>query len=124
MDRRFNRPTARKSTPLLYEYPSVPNLRSRPPLRILQGEVRCFGGNRKWLGRPGGVFSPAKKRWIVGNRQRETLPLPKRGSLVHALIDFVLRLRLSKRIACKGLFIEKERLGVRFPLRRGPLVPG
>jgi len=78
-----------------------------------------------WGSRGGGeqrreaVF-PAKKQWIVRNRRRVTLPLPKRGSSVHALIEFALRFRLSKRIARKKLFIEQEGPGALFPTRRGP----
>jgi len=48
------------------------------------------------------------------NRREGTLQAPKRGSPGDALIEFVLRFRLSKRIAHKALFIQKDGCGVLF----------
>jgi hypothetical protein len=41
-------------------------------------------------------------------------PLPKRCSPVHALTEFVRRLRMNEGIARKALFIEKDGSGVVF----------
>jgi hypothetical protein len=64
------------------------------------------------------TFGP-EKRQLAEIGQQKTLALPKRGSPVHTLIEFVLRLRLDEGIAGKALFVEKERFGVVFvPQRR------
>jgi len=66
----------------------------------------CVGEIEVGGAAPGSGFSPVKRQKIVGNRQRETLPLPKRGSSVQALIEFVVRFRLGEGIARKSLCIE------------------
>lgn len=53
----------------------------RTDMLIHRGEIEVVvrGGKR---------LLPAKKRWIVGNRHRETLALPKHGAAVHAAQQF------------------------------------
>jgi len=48
---------------------------------IHRGEIEVVvrGGKR---------LLPAKKRWIVGSRHRETLALPKHGAAVHGAQQF------------------------------------
>jgi hypothetical protein len=75
-------------------------------------------------GRAGKRFFGPEKRQLAGFGQQKTLPLPKRGSPGHALIEFVLRFRVGKRIARKTLFIEKDGPGVLFLPQRGPACRG
>jgi hypothetical protein len=70
-------------------------------------------------GRAGKRFFGPEKRQLAGFRQQKTLPLSKRGSPVHALIEFVRRFRVGKRIARKALLIEKDGPGVLFLSQRG-----
>ena len=71
-------------------------------------------------GRAGKRFLGPEKRQLAGFGQQKTLPLPKRGSPGHALIEFVLRFRLGKWVARKALSIEKDGPGVLFLAQRGP----
>jgi hypothetical protein len=57
------------------------------------------------------VFAP-EKRQLAGVGQQMALPLARRGSPVHALIEFVFWLWLGEGIAGKALFIEEEDSGV------------
>ena len=72
------------------------------------GTIRVEGSGRKRLFRP-------QIRQLAGIGQQKTLPLPKCGSPVHALIEFVCRLRLDEGVAGKALFIQKDGSGVVVP---------
>jgi hypothetical protein len=53
------------------------------------------------------VFAPEKWQ-LAGVGQQMALPMPKRGSPLHALIELVFWLRLGEGIAGKALFIEED----------------
>jgi hypothetical protein len=73
-----------------------------------------LGARRRRLGgrkcREAG-FAP-EKRQLAGVRRQMVLPLPRRGSPVHTLIEFVLWLWLGEEIAGTALFIKEEGSGV------------
>ena len=78
----------------------VPNLEA--PLSVVEPRARregeLWGRSRKQNGgkcRETVYFGP-EKRQVVGIGQQKTLPLPKPGSPVHALIELVRRLRLDE----------------------------
>jgi hypothetical protein len=83
-------------------------------LNVVQGEMACLGAIRV-EGSAGKRFFCPEKRQLAGPGQQKTLPLPKRGSPTHALIEFVRRLRLDEGVAGKALFIQKDGSGVVVP---------
>jgi hypothetical protein len=81
---------------------SEPLVKAR--LSVVQGEMGCFGDNR------GGGECREAVVWLGetaerGSRATEKLPLPKGGSPVHALIEFVRRFRLEEWVAHKAPFL-------------------
>jgi hypothetical protein len=56
--------------------------------------------------------------------RQKTLPLPKRGSPAHALIEFVFRLRLGEDVGTEASFVETEGPGFLNLMKGGVVEPG
>jgi hypothetical protein len=81
---------------------------------VLQGDPvkgcgKAMTGIRpQWREVPGNGLLARRNGRSRESGNRKTLPLPKRGSAVQALIEFVRRLRLNEGVARKAPFIEKD----------------
>jgi hypothetical protein len=78
----------------------------------MQGEMACVWGQSGWREVPVNGLLIWRNGSSRETGQQKTLPVPKSGSPVHALIEFVFWLRLGEEIAGKALFIEEEGSGV------------